>query len=55
MTLADEIGTERVRANGLDFNVNVCGEGDRLGLCLHGFPEFAALWLQDQPVPGAAA
>lgn len=30
---------ERVSANGLSFNVATAGEGDRLALCLHGFPE----------------
>jgi len=31
----------RVAANGLTFRVDECGEGDRLALCLHGFPESA--------------
>jgi pimeloyl-ACP methyl ester carboxylesterase len=30
---------ETVPANGLRFNVAACGTGDRLALCLHGFPE----------------
>ncbi|HIF94593.1 MAG: alpha/beta hydrolase [Myxococcales bacterium] len=38
------IRSERIRANGLDFHVHVCGEGDRLALCLHGFPEIGYSW-----------
>jgi pimeloyl-ACP methyl ester carboxylesterase len=38
------IRTERIRANGLDFHVHICGEGDRLALCLHGFPEIGYSW-----------
>jgi pimeloyl-ACP methyl ester carboxylesterase len=40
----DQVRSERVRANGLDFHVLVCGEGDRLALCLHGFPELGYSW-----------
>ena len=40
----NEIRSERVHANGLDFHVLVCGEGDRLALCLHGFPEIGYSW-----------
>lgn len=47
---ADEIRSERVRANGLDFHVNVCGEGDRLALCLHGFPELGFSWRHQLPL-----
>lgn len=43
------IRTERVRANGLDFHVNACGEGDRLALCLHGFPEIGYSWRHQLP------
>ena len=45
-----EIRTERVRANGLDFHVQVCGEGDRLVLCLHGFPEIGYSWRHQMPL-----
>lgn len=45
-----EIRSERVRANGLDFHVNVCGEGDRLALCLHGFPEIGYTWRHQLPL-----
>jgi pimeloyl-ACP methyl ester carboxylesterase len=34
----------RVRANQLDFKVATAGSGDRLILCLHGFPESALSW-----------
>lgn len=44
------IRSERVHANGLDFNVNVCGEGDRLALCLHGFPELGFSWRHQLPL-----
>ena len=33
-----------VRANQLDFKVATIGSGDRLVLCLHGFPESALSW-----------
>ena len=46
----DEIRQERVCANGLSFNVNVCGEGDRLALCLHGFPELGFSWRHQLPL-----
>ncbi len=39
-----EIETEFIEANGLCFEVLTCGEGDRLALCLHGFPEVALSW-----------
>ena len=39
-----ELRTEFVQANGLRFEVLTCGEGDRLALCLHGFPEVALSW-----------
>ena len=44
-----EIRAERVRANGLDFHVNAAGEGDRLALCLHGFPELGMSWRHQLP------
>jgi pimeloyl-ACP methyl ester carboxylesterase len=34
----------RVAANGLSFEVLEWGSGDRLALCLHGFPELAVSW-----------
>jgi pimeloyl-ACP methyl ester carboxylesterase len=43
------IGCEFVRANGLEFEVLTCGEGDALALCLHGFPEVALSWREQMP------
>jgi pimeloyl-ACP methyl ester carboxylesterase len=40
----------RVTANGLDFEVHTWGEGDRLALCLHGFPEHAYSWRLQGPM-----
>ena len=48
--MSEEIRAERVRANDLDFHVNVCGEGDRLALCLHGFPELGYSWRHQLPL-----
>lgn len=47
---AREIRTERVHANGLDFHVNTCGDGERFALCLHGFPEIGYTWRHQLPV-----
>ena len=44
------MGTEFVEANGLRFEVLTCGSGDRLALCLHGFPEVALSWREQMPV-----
>ena len=44
------IETHRVAANGLTFEVDTCGDGDRLALCLHGFPELAYSWRQQLPL-----
>jgi pimeloyl-ACP methyl ester carboxylesterase len=45
-----EQGYITVRANGLDFEVLTAGEGDRLALCLHGFPEHAFSWRNQIPL-----
>jgi len=39
-----------VHANGLRFHVAECGEGDRLALCLHGFPEQWFSWRHQMPL-----
>ena len=39
-----------VHANGLRFHVAECGEGDRLALCLHGFPELWISWRYQMPL-----
>jgi epoxide hydrolase 4 len=41
---------EEVRANGLRFHVAACGEGDRLALFLHGFPESWFSWRFQLPL-----
>jgi len=38
-----------VRANGLDFEVFEAGEGERLALLLHGFPQHAVSWHNQIP------
>jgi pimeloyl-ACP methyl ester carboxylesterase len=40
----------KLDANGLDFHVAECGDGDRLALCLHGFPEFWISWRHQMPL-----
>lgn len=45
-----EINTEFVEANGLRFEVYMCGQGERLALCLHGFPEHAFSWRAQLPL-----
>jgi pimeloyl-ACP methyl ester carboxylesterase len=39
-----------VEANGLRFEVLEQGSGDRLALCLHGFPEHAVSWRHQMPM-----
>ena len=45
-----EIRSERIHANGLDFHVDTCGDGDRFALCLHGFPEIGYSWRHQLPL-----
>ena len=45
-----EIEYQKVPANGLTFNVASCGEGERLALCLHGFPELSYSWRSQLPM-----
>jgi pimeloyl-ACP methyl ester carboxylesterase len=40
----------RVAANGINFEVAALGSGDRLALCLHGFPEHAYSWRHQMPL-----
>ncbi len=42
-----------VEANGMRFEVIEEGAGDRLALCLHGFPEHAVSWRHQMPVLAA--
>src|SRR5262249_22093763 len=39
-----------VAANGITFEVATMGSGDRLALCLHGFPEHAYSWRYQMPL-----
>ncbi len=41
---------QQVAANGLEFHVASCGSGDRLALCLHGFPECWYSWRHQMPL-----
>jgi epoxide hydrolase 4 len=45
----DAITYRSVHANGLEFHVAVAGSGDRLALCLHGFPESSFSWRHQMP------
>ena len=40
----------RVAANGINFEVATMGAGDKLALCLHGFPEHAYSWRHQMPM-----
>ncbi len=42
--------TRFINANGLQFEVLEEGTGDRLALCLHGFPEHAVSWRHQMPL-----
>lgn len=44
-----ELISKVVKANGLDFEVVTCGEGDDLALLLHGFPETNFSWRAQLP------
>lgn len=44
------IGTAYIEANGLAFEVDMCGEGNKLALLLHGFPESKFSWRHQMPV-----
>ena len=44
------VQTRMVDANGLRFEVDECGSGHRLALCLHGFPEHSHSWRFQLPM-----
>ena len=44
------IKTKFVEANGLRFEVDYCGTGPKLMLCLHGFPEHSFSWRYQLPM-----
>ena len=45
-----EVREEHITANGLHFALSACGEGRRLALRLHGFPECRYSWRFQLPV-----
>ena len=47
------IRTTFVEANGLTFEVDQCGDGDKLAICLHGFPEHSFSWRYQLPMLAA--
>jgi|HubBroStandDraft_1064217.scaffolds.fasta_scaffold00453_15 pimeloyl-ACP methyl ester carboxylesterase len=46
----DGIEIVKLAANGIEFEISTLGEGDRLALCLHGFPELAYSWRFQMPL-----
>jgi len=50
MSETPDIQHQFVQANGLRFHVATCGDGDRLALCLHGFPECWYSWRYQLPL-----
>ena len=44
------ITTDFVAANNLRFEVDQCGDGDKLAICLHGFPEHSYSWRYQLPM-----
>jgi epoxide hydrolase 4 len=54
MACDEVIRTEFVEANGLRFEVDKCGSGDKLALCLHGFPELNYSWRYQLPMLAGA-
>ncbi len=45
-----EVRTVLVKANGLTFEVDQCGSGDKFALLLHGFPESKFSWRHQMPL-----
>ena len=50
---ASGISQRVVEANGQRFELAECGSGDRLALCLHGFPELNYSWRFQIPLLAA--
>jgi hypothetical protein len=44
-----EIRTIFVEANGIEFEVNNCGTGDKFTICLHEFSEHTFCWRYQLP------
>ena len=49
MNSEEAIRVKTLQANGLHFETLTCGEGNRLALLLHGFPETADSWRAQMP------
>lgn len=47
------VKTAFVRANGLSFEVDQCGSGEKFALLLHGFPESKFSWRHQLPLLAA--
>jgi pimeloyl-ACP methyl ester carboxylesterase len=45
-----EMKTKMIEANGLTFQVDTCGNGDKFALCLHGYPESSFSWRYQLPL-----
>ena len=50
ITATDSIESVFIDANGLRFDVDVCGSGERFALLLHGFPEHKFSWRFQLPM-----
>jgi pimeloyl-ACP methyl ester carboxylesterase len=48
--MTDAVRTAFVKANGLSFEVDQCGNGDKFALLLHGFPECKFSWRYQMPL-----
>ena len=46
----DGVEIVKIAANGIEFEIATMGTGDRLALCLHGFPEHAYSWRFQMPL-----
>jgi len=44
------IETEIIEVNNINIEVDMCGDGDKLALCLHGFPEHSISWRNQLPM-----
>lgn len=45
-----EIRTKLVKTDGLTFEVDMCGFGEKFAICLHGFPEHSFSWRYQLPL-----
>lgn len=48
--LPDGVTLRMIDVNGRPFELAECGAGDRLALCLHGFPELPISWRNQMPL-----